>query len=84
MAGRQGEDAKEHAFEACKGYNGSRKGWVFKTGTLGLGYYKEGVAEPRILQLHKMLWPSCEPIVICLDEVIGIRKTIGDPAAATM
>ena len=60
-------------------------GWVLKTGALGLGYYKDGVSELRTLQLHKLLWPAreLEPVVICLDEVVGSRKVIGDPIAAT-
>ena len=92
-SGRQGEDAKEATFVACKDYKyrvggpgRCREGWVLKTGALGFGYYKDGVSEQRTLQLHKLLWPTrgVEPVVICLDEVVGNRKIIGDPIAATM
>ena len=81
--GRHGEDAVETAFEACKGYKyriggpgKCRAGWVLKTGNLGLGYYKDGVAEQRTLQLHDLLWPTAglTPIELCLEEVVGHRK----------
>ena len=90
--GRQGEDAKESAFVPCKNYKyrigGPRRckeGWVLKTGALGFGYYKDGVAERRTLHLHELLWPTEQlaPVVICLDEVVGHRMVIGDPLLAT-
>ena len=55
--GRQGEHFKESAFESCKNYKGTRRGWVFKLGALGLGYYQDGVPEKTVIGLHKMLWP---------------------------
>ena len=91
--GKQGEDAKESVFEACKGYKyriggpgKCREGWVLKTGTLGFGYYKDGVPEQRAYDLHGLLWPTEQlaPVVVCLDEVIsGHRNVIGDPLLAT-
>ena len=91
-SGRQGEDAKETVFEACKGYKyriggpgRCRKGWVLKTGALGFGYYKDGVPEQQAKDLHELLWPTerLAPVVVCLDEVVSHRKVIGDPLVAT-
>ena len=91
--GRQGEDAKESVFEACKDYKyrvggpkRCKRGWVLKTGALGFGYYKDGVPEQRALQLHELLWPTerLAPVKLCLDEMINHEKTIGDPLLATV
>ena len=77
---------------ACKDYKyrvggpGQCKiGWVLKTGTLGLGYYKDGVPEKRAIQLNDLLWPSqnLAPVVICLDEVVRHREVIGNPLTAS-
>ena len=58
---------------------------MFKTGSLGLGYYKDGAPEQTAINLHKLLWPTqgLAPVVICLDEVVSHRKVIGDPINAT-
>ena len=79
--GRQGEEAKEAAFEACKTYSGARIGWVFKAGVLGTGYYKEGVPERTAIGLHRLLCPIADlaPIPLCLDGVVGHRKILGAP-----
>lgn len=91
--GMQGKEAKEAAFESCKNYKHRigglgrcREGWVFKTGSLGLGYYKDGVPEQTAINLHKLLWPPehLAPIAICLDDVVGHKKIIGDPLKAAM
>ena len=90
--GRQGEDAKESVFVPCKDYKyriggpgRCKEGWVLKTGALGFGYYKDGVAEQKALRLHELLWPTehLAPIVICLEEVVCHRMVIGDPLLAT-
>ena len=90
--GKQGEDAKESVFEACKGYKyriggpgRCKEGWVLKTGALGFGYYKDGVPEQRALKLHELLWPTehLAPVVLCLDEMVSHKKVIGDPLLAT-
>ena len=84
-SGRHGELASESAFEASATYTGCRVGWIFKTGGLGTGYYRDGVPEARVIDLHRILWPTAnlEPVQLRLDEMIVHKKVLGDPIKAT-
>jgi len=83
--GRHGEKAEEAAFEASTTHKDSRVGWAFKTGGLGTGYYREGVPEARVIDLHRILWPTAdlEPLQLQLNEVISHKMVLGDPIEAT-
>ena len=46
--GRPGETAEVAHFIEASAFNGSWLGWVFKTGSRGLGYYKDGVKDDQL------------------------------------
>jgi len=84
-AGRPGLDSKEEPFIPAESYDGKRKGWVFKTSTLGTGYHREGVRSGAPIQLHRMIWPTAEvaPVRLMLDQLVKCEDCIGDPVKAT-
>jgi hypothetical protein len=45
-AGQEGESAFDQAFVAAPSFAGAKPGFVFKKGARGLGYYRDGSAEP--------------------------------------
>mmetsp|Transcript_8383 Transcript_8383/g.18367 ORF Transcript_8383/g.18367 Transcript_8383/m.18367 type:complete len:263 (-) Transcript_8383:444-1232(-) len=60
-----GGKGEAHGFEAYAAFQGARLGFVFKTGPLGLGYYRDvELAE------EKSLVPLPPPDVLCGEEVI--------------
>ena len=63
--GKEGEQVEPSTFLPCIEFNGSKFGWPFKQGAVGLGYYKDGVPEKDVLDLASKLWPTAnvEPVI---------------------
>ena len=79
------EQPEWYNFYPCKRYEGTRVGWVYKTGQAGLGYYVDGAPEPKPLDLNGLLWPTAglSPVELKLDELITVKATVGNPVQAT-
>jgi len=58
--------------EASKWYEGFKKGMVFKTGELGIGYYKDKPA--KIIELVKEFVPmiACTPLELMISEILEV------------
>ena len=75
-------DAVVTNFISCGQFEGSRDGWAFKTGTLGLGYYREGVPDIQQLLLAPLVRPLGElcKAELSLNELLAV---VGDPLRMT-
>ena len=69
-------------FVRCGQFEGSRDGWAFKTGTSGLGYYREGAPEVQRLLLAPLVRPLGElcKAELKLNDLIAV---VGDPLRMT-
>ena len=82
LHGGQGEEIQEQTFLPQDSFSGSKPGWSFKRGSLGQGYYKEGVAHPEPTK------PQCTtkmlPAKLNLSGLLRERNLIGEPRRATL
>lgn len=82
LHGGQGEEIQEQTFLPQDSFSGSKPGWSFKRGSLGQGYYKEGVAHPEPTK------PQCTtkmlPVKLNLSGLLRERDLIGEPRRATL
>ena len=77
LHGRQGEELQEQTFLPQGNFSGSKPGWSFKRGSLGQGYYKEGVTHPE--PAKPQLAPKMLPVKLNLSGLLQERNLIGEP-----
>ena len=59
-------------------FEGSRSGWVFKTGERGLGYYRDKGSMLGTLSLSRAVWPlqSLPAAPLCLETLVDTSNPV--------
>ena len=83
--GRLGETAEATYFVEAKAFEGSWVGWTYKTGSRGLGYYKEGVEDDQLGPPEVEVTVSdLLPVTLKLVGLLADEDRMGNPLEATM